>query len=56
MDLGGEFSGEDGFREIREVEREPGEGSVTEAKGRGLHESVKSYRRTRKTREWFQLL
>lgn len=56
MDLGGEFSGKDGFREIREVKREPGEGGGTEAKERGLQESVKSYRRTRETREWFQLL
>lgn len=42
MDLGGEFSEKDGSREIREVEREPREGSVTEAKGRGLQEMLNS--------------
>lgn len=42
MDLRGEFSEKDGSRKIREVEREPREGDVTEAKGRRFQEMLNS--------------
>lgn len=42
MDLRGEISEKDGSRKIREVEREPREGDVTEAKGRRFQEMLNS--------------